>query len=376
MTRLLRKLMPRGGQVDPAFALTVGLTIVASILALWICTAFAGASVTQVLSTMIEGALGRRNAVLATFAEFAPIALCGLGVLIPYRAGFFNIGTQGQLEVGALAAITVVLTLGGSPWVTLPLAFLAACAAGMAASVIPIVLKLRRGASEVTTTIMLNFTCVLLVYAMITGPLKDPSAFYGATPPVPAPFRLAAVPAGGPHLGVWIALAALLVFEVILNRTVFGTQVRAVGYNRQAALLAGVRVDRVTILAVVGGAAMAGLAGSIQVLGVTYRVAETWSKGWGFTGISVALLGGGPVGVLIVSAIFAILETGARSMQALTGVPAALVYLLQGIPVLVYLAVRSSRLGARKAAPVETGSGSEGSSSQARAGGCRMEGAE
>lgn len=368
--------MPRGGQVDPAFALTVGLTIVASILALWICTAFAGASVTQVLSTMIEGALGRRNAVLATFAEFAPIALCGLGVLIPYRAGFFNIGTQGQLEVGALAAITVVLTLGGSPWVTLPLAFLAACAAGMAASVIPIVLKLRRGASEVTTTIMLNFTCVLLVYAMITGPLKDPSAFYGATPPVPAPFRLAAVPAGGPHLGVWIALVALLVFEVALNRTVFGTQVRAVGYNRQAALLAGVRVDRVTILAVVGGAAMAGLAGSIQVLGVTYRVAETWSKGWGFTGISVALLGGGPVGVLIVSAIFAILETGARSMQALTGVPAALVYLLQGIPVLVYLAVRSSRLGARKAAPVETSSGSEGSSSQARAGGCRMEGAE
>ncbi len=355
MPPLARRLTARKVPADTTFLLTVGLTIVASVLALWVCTALAGASLTEVLSTMVDGALGGRNSVLATCSEFAVITLCGLGVLVPYRAGFFNIGTQGQLEVGALAAVTVVLGVRASPWVVLPLAFLAAGAAGMVASAVPIALKLRRGASEVTTTIMMNFACVLLVYAMVTGPLKDPTAFYGATPPVPGPLRLPAVPAGGPHLGVWMALAALVVFEVLLNRTVFGTRVRAVGSNRQAAILAGIKVDSVTALAVLGGAAMAGLAGGIQVLGVTYRVAEAWSKGWGFTGISVALLGGGPVGVLVVSAIFAILETGARAMQALTGVPAALVYLLQGIPVLVYLAVSSSRLGSRRAAATEPG---------------------
>jgi len=332
--------------VGPSFGLRVGLTLGVSLLALWVCAAAAGATLPEVLSTMLEGALGRRTSVLATCAEFAPIALCGLAVLLPYRAGFFNIGTQGQLEVGALAAVAVVLQLQGMPpWLVGPLALLGAGLAGMAAVALPLALKQGRGASEVTTTIMMNFACILLVHAMITGPLKDPTAFYGATPPVPGPYRLPAFPPGGPHLGVGIALSAVLVLHVVLGRTVFGARVRAVGANREAARLAGVRVDRVTVTAVLVGAALAGLAGGVQVMGVTLRVAETWSKGWGFTGISAALLGGGPAGVLVVSAIFAVLETGAKAMQALTGVPAALVYLLQGIPVLVYLAVNSIRPG-------------------------------
>lgn len=327
--------------------MTVGITVGASFLTLWVCAALAGADIVTVLSTMVNGALGRKTALLATCREFAVIALCGLGVLVPYRAGFFNIGTQGQLESGALAAVAVALSLGGSPWVVVPAALAASCLAGMLAAVVPVLLKLKRGASEVTTTIMMNFTCLMLVYAMITGPLKDPHAFYGATMAVREAVRLPDLPAGGPHLGFWLALAAIAVLWVVLKRTVFGTRLRAVGSNRQAAILAGIRVDAVTVTAVFIGAAMAGLAGGVQVLGVTYRVAENWSKSWGFTGIPVALLGGDPLGVLVVSGIFAVLETGARSMQALTGVPAALVYILQGIPVLVYLAVRAGGLGAR-----------------------------
>jgi simple sugar transport system permease protein len=338
--------------------LTVGLTVLISVIALWACAAFAGASFSTVVSTMIHEALGRRTALLATCGEFAAIAFCGLAVLVPYRAGFFNIGAQGQLEVGGLAAVTVALWLGNDPWLAVPAALLASCLAGMVAAVPPLLLKLKRGANEVTTSIMMNFTCLMLVYAIITGPLKDPTAFYGATRAIPEASRLPTLPPGGPHLGFWLALVLIAVLWVILGRTVFGTRLRAVGSNRRAAVLAGINVNAVTVTAVLMGAAMAGLTGGVQLLGLTFRVAENWTKGWGFTGIPVALLGGGPIGVLIVSAIFAVLETGSRGMQALTGVPAAVVYLLQGIPVLVYLALRSAGPRTKKPGPGESSAAS------------------
>lgn len=318
-------------------------SVVLSLAALCLCSYFAGASPLRVMRALFEGALQGRYALTTTLSEWVAMTLSGLAVLIPYRAGFFNVGGQGQLEVGAVAAAAVTLSLTAPRPLVILLALLAAVAAGALAVTVPLVLRLRRGASEVTTTIMMNFACIQFMYAMVTGPLKDPKSWYGTTPPVPEAYQLPSFPPGsGVPAGMWVAVLIALAAWWLLNSTVFGLHLRAVGGNRAAAVAAGIPVDRVITRAVLTGAALAGLAGGLQLLGYTFRVAEGWSKSWGMVGIPIALLGGNPLGVLAVGLLFAILETGSRSMQALTGVPAALIYLFQGLPVIIYLGLRAS----------------------------------
>lgn len=318
-------------------------SVVLSLAALCLCSYFAGASPLKVMLALFEGALQGRYALTTTLSEWVAMTLSGLAVLIPYRAGFFNVGGQGQLEVGAVAAAAVTLSLTAPRPLVILLALLAAVAAGVLAVSVPLVLRLRRGASEVTTTIMMNFACIQFMYAMVTGPLKDPKSWYGTTPPVPAAYQLPSFPPGsGVPAGMWVAALIALAAWWLMNSTVFGLYLRAVGGNRTAAVAAGIPVDRVLTGSVLMGAALAGLAGGLELLGYTFRVAEGWSKSWGMVGIPIALLGGNPLGVLAVGLLFAILETGSRSMQALTGVPAALIYLFQGLPVIIYLGLRAS----------------------------------
>lgn len=300
-----------------------------------------GVSPWMVLTTLLDGAAGSSVAAAATAAEAVPIALTALAFYIPYRTGFFNIGAQGQLEIGALAAMFVVSVVAAPPALTLPLALLAAMAAGALLIVPSVLLKSWRGASEVTTTIMLNLVAVEFVMAMVSGPMRDVDAFYSTTVQVPEALRL---PGGSLHAGIWLTLAIVVIAHWALKRTVFGFRLDAVGGNPLAAAVAGMPVRRVYFQAVLIGAAIGGLAGGIQVLGVLHQVAEGWSKPWGFTGILAALLGGSPGGILVGSLLLAGLETGGRNMQAMTGVPAAMVYVLQGLPVLFFLALRAMPL--------------------------------
>jgi general nucleoside transport system permease protein len=297
-----------------------------------------GASPLRVILTLLEGGFGSRHALASTIREAVPVVLCALTFLAAYRAGFFNIGAQGQLELGALAAVLVAVHVGGAAWLTIGAALIAAALVGALTAAPALALKAKRGASEVTTTIMLNFAVVEFVLAMVTGPLKDPAQFFGTTRAVPEAARL---PGGELHIGVGLALAAALLASLILRRTVFGFDLAAVGGNRDAAAVAGIRVGRTVAIAVLAGAALAGLAGGIQALGIVHRVAEGWSKPWGFLGILAALLGSTPLGVIPAAILVGLLESGGRHMQAMTGVPAAIVYILQSVPVILYLALRA-----------------------------------
>jgi simple sugar transport system permease protein len=322
-------------------AAILGLCLVVSLGVLAGLTLAVGQSVASVFAALAQGAVGSPQAFASTVREAVPIALGGLAFLIPLRAGFFNIGGQGQLEIGALAGLLVTLHLQGPPAVVIALAMVVAAAAGAAAAVPALALKAGRGASEVTTTIMLNFAIIEFVLAMVTGPLKDPAVFFSSTRMVPPGLRL---PGGDLHLGVWLALAIAVALFWLLRRTVFGFELEAVGGNAPAAAASGIRVTRVLVIAVLVAAAVAGIAGGIQALGVVHRVAEGWSKPWGFIGILAALLGGNALGVVPAALLLAILETGGRHMQAMTGVPAALVYILQSLPVILYLALRATPL--------------------------------
>lgn len=322
-------------------AAVMGTCLVLSLAALFALAWVVDASPRMVLSTLIEGAAGSSVAVSATLREAVPIGLTALAFYVPYRTGFFNIGAQGQLELGALAAMLVVTTMAAPAALTVPVAVIAAAAAGALLVLPAVLLKTRRGASEVTTTIMLNLIAVEFVLAMVSGPMRDESAFYTTTAMVPDPFRL---PGGDLHAGIWVALAVLIAAQWGLKRTVFGFRLDAVGGNPVAAAAAGIRVNRILFQAILASAAVAGLAGAIQALGVVHQVAEGWSKPWGFVGILAALLGGHPAGIIVASLLLAGLETGGRHMQAMTGVPAAMVYVLQGLPVLFFLGLRATPL--------------------------------
>lgn len=323
---------------------TVTLAIMATGILLTLATLallalYVGISPWLVIKTLAMGAAGSTVAISSTLQEMVPIALTALAFYIPYRAGFFNIGAQGQLEVGALAALLVVTTVAAPAPVTIALAFAGGAAAGALLLLPAFLLKSWRGASEVTTTIMLNLIAVEFVLAMVSGPMKDPTAFYTTTEKVPDLFRL---PGGSFHIGVWIALAILLAVQWALKRSVFGFRLDAVGGNPRAAAAAGMRVGRVLWQAILVSGAIAGIAGTMQALGVVHQVAEGWSRPWGFVGILAALLGRSPVGIIFASLLLAGLETGGRHMQAMTGVPAAMVYVLQGLPVLLFLGMRAT----------------------------------
>jgi ABC-type uncharacterized transport system permease subunit len=323
--------------MESQFAISV-LALVISLLLLAAMSLIYGANPMTVLSSLFQGALRGRKSIIFTLIQTAPLILTGLAVYIPYKAGFFNIGGQGQLELGALAAVYVATNMSGSPLFVIIVALLASMATGILAILIPVYLKLKRGANEVTTTIMMNFAGVNLVYGLITSVMKDPKAFYGATRSIPTQFRLPHFPTNsGIHIGIWFAVLIAIIAAWIMQNTVSGIQLKAVGNNPEAAKTAGIPVTRLITASVLIGAALAGLAGAVEVMGVTYRVAEGWALSWGFTGISVAFLGNNPLGIIPVAFLLSILETGARYMQAMTGVPSALMSIIQGIPVILFV---------------------------------------
>jgi len=318
------------------------LSLLISLAILALMSLIYGADPLAVISSLFQGALRGKRSIVFTLMQMAPLILTGLAVYIPYKAGFFNIGGQGQLEIGALAAVFVTTNMKGSPFVVITVALLVSMAVGIVAVLIPLFLKVKRGANEVTTTIMMNFTCINLVYALVTSVMKDPKAFYGATRAVPAEYQLMAFPsATGVHIGVWLAVLIALIAAWLMKNSVIGFQLKAVGYNQQAGKTAGINVGKILKGSVIAGAALAGLAGGIEVMGVTFRVAEGWALPWGFAGVSVAFLGANPLGIIPVAFILAILETGARYMQAMTGVPSAMISIMQGIPVVLFVCLNS-----------------------------------
>lgn len=301
-----------------------------------------GGDVPAALSAMIGGVVGSRQAVIETVIEAAPTALCGLAFLIPFKAGFFNIGAQGHLQLGALAAVFVTTTVTLPAPLMIPLALIVSALAGVLLIAPALVLKARRGANEVTTTVMLNFVAIEFVLAMVTGPMQQPDSFFAESDLIPAEYRLPALM--GIHVGVFLVVAIIVAAGWILKRTVFGFRLDALGGNPSAAEALGMRTSLTLGRAVLAAGAIGGIAGGIQALGVVFQVAEHWAKPWGFLGILAALMGRTPVGVIFAALLLAGLEIGGRNMQAMTGVPAALVFLLQSVPVLILLAVRSTHL--------------------------------
>jgi ABC-type uncharacterized transport system permease subunit len=307
----------------------------------------AGYDAATALGAMWSGAFGSWYAFTsATLVRAVPLTLIGLGIAIAFRGGAFNIGAEGQLYAGAIAATWIGLHVAGRP---APLAIgallLAAALAGAAWVAIPVWLKLRFGVTEVISTLLLNFVAESLVSLMVLGPLREPSRIYPQSDAVAEAARLPMLGDSRLHAGFVLAMIAALILWFLFSRTLWGFRLRAVGLGARAAEVSGgIDSQRMAAVALFLSGAMAGVAGGVEVSGVSYALFPNLSPGYGFSGIAVALLGGlHPVGVLIAGILFGALEAGAGAMQRDAGVPAVSVYVVEAIVIIVALLATGPR---------------------------------
>lgn len=329
-----------------ALALAV-LVVAMTLLATAALLLVGGYDVRTALAALWTGSLGSWYALTsATLVRAIPLMLSGCAVAIAFRAGVFNIGAEGQLLAGAAAATAVALVLPALGAVTLALALLAGAAGGAGWAGIAAVLRRRFGVLEVISTIMLNFVALYAVSYLVRGPLQEPTHAYPQTLAIADGVRLAQIPGTGRlHIGIVLALAVVVAAGWVFRHSAGGFRLRVVGESPTAAASAGdIDVGIVTTRAFLVSGALAGLAGAVEVTGVTYALYENISPGYGYTAIAVALLAGlDPWRVVPAAVLFAALEAGAGAMQRDAGVPSTLVSVVEALLILSVVGAQALR---------------------------------
>ena len=291
------------------------------------------------LRALIEGAVGDRLAIENTLVRTVPLLLVGLGVALAFRCGVWNIGGEGQLYLGALVATALGTRVLGAESGTfaLPVALLGGVLAGALWGGLAALLRVTRGVSEVLSTILLNFVAILGVAYAVHGPLQELAATYPQSDALPESVRLSVLP-GLLRVHTGLVVAVLLPFGIwgLLFRTAAGLRLRAVGLNPEAARYSGISPERETVRVLLLSGGLAGLAGAIEVCGVTGRLFENLSPGYGFTAIAVALLARlHPLGVVPAALFFAGLATGSGAMQRVAHVPSVTVQIIEAGVILI-----------------------------------------
>lgn len=289
---------------------------------------------------LLAGALGSIQGIAETLAQTTVFLFAALGVAVAFRAGLFNIGAEGQLVVGALCAALAGAALHLPKPLEVPLCLAAGAFGGAIWGLAAGWLKARYGASEVITTIMLNYIAYFGVNYLVAGPLRgSPSA--PETAPIAASAMLHPLIANT-RLTAAFPLALLMAVALWwwLRATVSGFELRTLGRSERVARYAGIRIPAVIMKTMALSGALAGLGGATEVLGLLHRFNAQLSPGYGFTAIAVALLAqSNPLAVIPSAFFFGVLQNGALSMQALAGVPKDIVTVIGGL-VILFAAVR------------------------------------
>lgn len=318
-----QQVSPLALAVAPIGAIAFTL-LVSSLLVLW-----AGAPVAPTWAALVRGGFGSVFAWTETLTRATPLILTGLAAAVAFKARLFNIGGEGQLYAGAVAAVAVGGLHGGEGFaapmpVLMVLMFLAAALAGALLLLGPALLKAKLGVDEVVTTLLLNFIVLLGVSALLDGPMKDPSAMgWPQSVALQAPLELGKLVQGTRvHTGLLGAAGLALALWAVFKYSVFGFDVRALGANPRAAAFAGVPPLRTIVLVALLSGAIAGLAGAIEVAGRAGYVTLDMSPGYGYSGIVIAMLGALHPLALVAAAVFvAGVLVGADSMSRAIGVP-------------------------------------------------------
>ncbi len=298
--------------------------LISSLLVLW-----AGAPLGRTYVLLFKGGFGSVFALSETLTRATPLILTGLAATVAFKARLYNIGAEGQLYAGALAAVAVGGLHGGNGfglpfWVLFILMLLAAALAGALLLLGPALFKAKLGVDEVVTTLLLNFIMLLFVSLMLDGPMKDPTAMgWPQSVALQGELEMSKLIAQTRvHTGLLWAGGLAVALWAFLKFTVPGFDIRATGANARAAAFAGVHITRTVVLVALLSGGLAGLAGAIEVAGRTSYVTLDMSPGYGYTGIVIAMLAAlNPLGVVAAAVFVAGMLVGADTMSRAVGVP-------------------------------------------------------
>ncbi len=316
----LREKTSLGLAVTAPIAAVVAALIFSSVLIMW-----TGESVFHGYAMLVKGAFGSVFAITETLTKATPLILTGLAAAVAFKAKFWNIGGEGQLYCGALAATWVGTGMVSLPMVLMiPLLLIVGALAGGLALIIPVFLKTRLNVDEVVTTLLLNFIILLFVSFLLEGPLKDPMSLgwpqaapiidTGVLPVIVAKSRL--------HTGFIIAVIAAISIWALMRFSVWGFELRAVGQNQNAARFAGISINMTVLRVALISGGLAGLAGITEVAGTKGYLTLDISTGFGYTGIAVAMLANlNPIGVIFSAVFLASIYVGADSMSRAIEIP-------------------------------------------------------
>jgi simple sugar transport system permease protein len=340
---------------SPVHALAISWNEVASAYtALFLGAIGSPAAIVVAIRTYL--ATGQTNGLIQAFYPFSeslvaatPYIFAGLAVALGFKCGLFNIGAEGQIYIGALTAAYVGYRFTGLPWIIhAPLTLLAAALAGEVWAGIPGYLKAKTGAHEVINTMMMNYVAFNLADFLLNGPMKrgGSTGYIPISPDIqtsaylpkffPDPIRL--------HAGFLIALVMAGAMFWFLWRTTLGFELRTVGSNLRAAKYAGINITRNFVLAMALSGALAAMGGAGEVMGVNHSISQSFSPGYGYNSIALALMGGSnPLGVVLASLLFGALSNGATAMQALAGIPIDIVSIVQAFVIMFVAAPATIR---------------------------------
>lgn len=291
-----------------------------------------GGNPAEAFTYLFKGAFGNSTNFGNTLVKATPLIFTGLAATFAYRCGVFNLGAEGQFVIGAVTSIWISINVKGISGV--PLIILSLCLGGLAGGIwgaIPGILKITRGINEMIVSIMLNYVAVLFMGYLYSGPLREGSV--PQTEAVSDTLKLGRIFKGtNVHAGFIIAIFLAIIVYYFLFYTSKGFKLRAVGMNDTASMYNGFSVKKYILMSFIVSGAIAGIGGSVELHGVQYRLMSGFGSGYGFDGVAIALIGQlNPIGTVLVSYLFAVLRTGANTMQVGTGMPTAVIDIIQAL---------------------------------------------
>ncbi len=323
-------------------AVAVPLTaLVAAVAVFAVFCAWVGASPAGVFASIYKAGFGSWYSWQNSLLRAAPLMLCGLTTAIPARAGIITVGNEGAFVLGGLAAAaTGLATASGPAWLCLLTMAVAGGIAGGAWIALAAGLQHYRGVNAVISSLLLNYIGIALMLELVEGPMHDPGSLnFPATYAIPVTRQLGRIPGTRIHYGLLFGVVACLLAWFLLERTVWGMQVKIVGGNTRAARLVGLPLGWIILLASFLGGACAGLAGMVEVAAIHGRASQAISAGYGYVGILVAFLARqSPLRILIVSILLGAVLASGGILQRDHELPDATIAVFEGIAFLAILA--------------------------------------
>lgn len=284
--------------------------------------------------------LGSRVSTLEILVKSTPLILTGVAVTFAFATGYYNIGAEGQLYAGAIAAAGLGVAMHNVPAIiAIPVMIIGGFIAGMAWALIPALLKVKLAVDEVVTTLLMNSVMAYIVSALLNGPWRDPNSGWPQSPEIsPTAMFFKIVPRSRLNFGFIVAIIFILILWIVMTRTSFGLKMRAVGLGKPAAKFAGISVEKTTLIAALISGGIAGIAGVAEVAGIQFHLIGELSPGYGYTGVIIATLGAlNAFGVGLASLFFGLVDTGAQTVSRALGVPVYLGEVTQATMLLVAL---------------------------------------